>query len=57
MVGVAAGERAGGPCILVLVEAETPEIRKDIPSSLESVPVEIQPTGGLSALEGDAGGP
>jgi hypothetical protein len=57
VVGVAAGERGGTPRILVLVDAETPEIRERLPSALESVPVEIRPTGGLSALDRGPSGP
>jgi hypothetical protein len=49
VVGTAEGSCAGKPCILVLVERSTAELRKRIPSELEGVPVEIRETGRVTA--------
>lgn len=46
MVGVAAGERDGDPCIAVLVTEPTP----DLPAAVEGYPLDIRPSGDLRAL-------
>lgn len=50
VVGVAEGERAGEPCILVLVIAATPELARGIPASLGGYPVVIEETGEIKPL-------
>jgi len=49
VVGTAEGSCGGRPCILVLVERSTPALRKEIPSEIEGVPVEIRETGRITA--------
>jgi hypothetical protein len=49
VVGTAEGSCAGRPCILVLVERLTPEIRKEIPSQIEGIQLEIRETGRIQA--------
>lgn len=50
VVGVAEGEHAGEPCILILVIAATPELARDLPQSLEGYPVVIEETGEIKPL-------
>lgn len=50
VVGVAEGERAGEPCILILVIAATPELVHNLPQSLGGYPVVIEETGEIKPL-------
>jgi hypothetical protein len=40
----------GRPCVLVLVERMTPELKRDIPKSLEGWPVRVETSGPLRAM-------
>jgi hypothetical protein len=51
VVGTMIAECGGEPCIAVLVEAVTDELRESIPSQFEGFPVEIRATGEIRALE------
>ncbi len=51
VVGTAQGSCSGKPCIKVFVAEKTPELLKQIPSSLEGYPVEVQETGEIRALD------
>lgn len=53
VVGTAEGERAGAPCIRVLVAEKTPELERRIGSAIEGYPVEIVETGPLRAFDAD----
>ena len=50
VVGTAQSLCAGKPCIKVYVVKKTPELVKQIPSTLEGYVVEIQETGEIRAL-------
>ncbi len=50
VVGTAEGERAGKPCIRVLVVRKTPQLTKNIPSAIEGYVVTVQETGRIRAL-------
>ena len=51
VVGTAEGrDERGGPCILVFVASDTPELRASIPSRIEGYPVKIQVTGEIIPL-------
>ena len=52
VVGVGQGWSDPGsePCISVLVEVDTPEIRNAVPTSIEQFSVEVVETGEISAL-------
>ena len=54
VVGTAVGEKAGKPCIKVLVTQKTAEIEKRVPKSLEGYPVVIEFTGEFKALDSDS---
>lgn len=49
VVGTAESLQDGRPCILVMVAALTPELRRQIPREIEGYPVEILETGELRA--------
>lgn len=51
VVGTAIGACEGEPCIQVLVVEETPELLKQIPSTLEGILVVIEQTGEIRALD------
>ncbi len=51
VVGTAIGECAGKPCIKVYVEKKTPELLKQIPSTIDGYTVAIQETGEIRALD------
>lgn len=51
VVGTAQGLCAGKPCIKVYVEKKTPDLVKQIPSTLEGYEVTIQETGEIRALD------
>lgn len=50
VVGTAQGQRAGKPCIRVLVIRKTPQLTKKIPSAIEGYIVAVQETGRIRAL-------
>jgi hypothetical protein len=49
VVGTAEGSCAGRPCILVLVERDTPAIRKAVPAELDGIQVDIRESGRIQA--------
>jgi hypothetical protein len=49
VMGTAEGSCAGRPCILVLVQQVTPELRKAVPSQLDGIQVDIRETGRIKA--------
>ena len=51
VVGTGQGECSGKPCIKVFVAKKTPDLLKQIPSTLEGHPVEVQETGQFRALD------
>ena len=51
VVGTAQGECGGQPCIKVLAVEDTPQLRSDVPTSLEGYAVEIVVTGAIEALD------
>ncbi len=51
VVGTAIGECAGKPCIKVYVEKKTPELLKQIPSTIDGYTVAVQETGEIRALD------
>ncbi len=50
VVRTAQGQRAGKPCIRVLVIRKTPQLTKKIPSAIEGYIVAVQETGRIRAL-------
>jgi hypothetical protein len=51
VVGTAIGQCNSRPCILVLAAANTEQIRKQIPATVEGYPVVVQYTGEIRARE------
>src|SRR5215470_14287022 len=51
VIGVALGRCEGRPCIKVLVEKETAEVLRALPSTLQSYPVSIEDVGELRARD------
>ena len=51
VVGTAQGQCAGRPCIRVFVVKKTPDLLKQIPSSIGGYTVEVQETGEIRALD------
>jgi hypothetical protein len=49
VVGTAEGSCDGTPCILVLVDRLTPELRRKIPEQLEGIRVDVRETGAIRA--------
>jgi hypothetical protein len=49
VVGTAEGSCDGSPCILVLVDRLTPELRRKIPEQLEGIRVDVRETGAIRA--------
>ncbi len=49
VVGVGEGAAEGKPCILVFVRRKTPEMEKQIPSTLEGYPVTVTVVGEVRA--------
>jgi hypothetical protein len=49
VVGIAEGLDRGQPCVLILVEALSPQLRRSLPKSLDGYRVKVQPTGELRA--------
>ena len=50
VVGTAIGECDGKPCIKVFVSKKTPELEKQIPSTLEGYRVSVEESGEFKAL-------
>ena len=53
VVGTGQGECAGEPCIKVLVVEKSPELVRQIGTTLEGYPVEFIESGEIKALESD----
>ena len=51
VVGTGLGECSGKPCIKVFVMKKTPELLKQIPSTLEGYTVAVEETGAFRALD------
>lgn len=51
VLGTAQGLCSGKPCVKIYVVKKTPELIKQIPSTLEGYTVEIQETGEIKALD------
>ena len=51
VVGTAQGECDAQPCIKVLVAKKTPELLREIPSTIDGYLVDVQETGEIRALE------
>lgn len=51
VVGTGLGECSGKPCIKVFVTKKSPQLIKQIPSTLEGYPVDVQETGEIKALD------
>ncbi|HEX5438385.1 MAG TPA: hypothetical protein VFW98_14620 [Gemmatimonadaceae bacterium] len=51
VVGTAIGRCESAPCIKVLVMKATPELRKQIPSSVEGYRVVLEETGTIRAID------
>ncbi len=49
VVGTAIGQREGKPCILVFTAANTEQVRRKIPATVEGYPVVVQYTGEIHA--------
>jgi hypothetical protein len=49
VVGTAIGQRQGKPCILVLTAANTEQVRRKIPPTVDGYPVVVQYTGEIHA--------
>jgi hypothetical protein len=49
VVGTAEGSCGGQPCILVLVDTLTPDLRKKLPEEIEGIRVEVRETGQIRA--------
>ena len=49
VVGLGIGECESAPCIKIFVVQRTPELDREIPSTFEGFPVEIQVTGEIRA--------
>lgn len=53
VVGTAIGERAGEPCLRVMVVKTTPQIRRAIPDRVDGFPVDVVETGAFRARRPD----
>jgi hypothetical protein len=51
VVGTALGQCRGRPCILVLTAANTEQVRKEIPATIEGYPVVVQDSGEIRARD------
>lgn len=51
VIGTALGSRDEKPVIVVLVAALTPELKAQLPTSIEGYPTAIQETGEIRALD------
>jgi hypothetical protein len=49
VIGTALGQSEGKPCILVFTAANTEQVRRKIPSTVEGYPVVVQYTGEIHA--------
>jgi hypothetical protein len=50
VVGTGQGKTADSPCIKVFVKKLTPELKENIPSTIENFPVIIEETGQFKSL-------
>lgn len=50
VVGMGAGECGADPCIKVMLEKDTPDLRQRIPGALEGYKVDVEVTGPIEAL-------
>lgn len=51
VVGTAIGQCDGRPCILILTAANTEQIRKEIPATVDGYPVVVQYSGPIRARD------
>ncbi len=51
VVGTAIGQCEGKPCILILTAANTEQVRRKIPATVEGYPVVVQYVGEVRALD------
>ncbi len=51
VVGIGIGECSGQPCIKVFVVKKTPDLLKQIPSTIEGYTVAVQESGEFQALD------
>lgn len=51
VVGVAIGRADGKPCITILADGDTEQIRDGIPATVDGYPVVIRHTGEVRALD------
>ncbi len=54
VVGLGISECEGTPCIKIFVVQRTPELDREIPSTFEGFPVEMQVTGEIRARPSDS---
>ena len=52
--GTGQGLHKGQPCVLVLVVSSSPELERQVPSTLDGYPVRIEALGEVRPLEDDA---
>ena len=50
VVGVGIGECEGEPCVKVLLENDSPDLKRQIPTQLDGYPVDAEVVGSLEAL-------
>jgi hypothetical protein len=50
VVGVGIGECEGEPCVKVLLENDSPDLKRQIPTQLDGYPVDTEVVGSLEAL-------
>lgn len=55
VVGVAVGRCDDTPCILVMVEKDSPELRRRIPAEIDGYPVRVEITGKIRSLPNSTG--
>ena len=51
VVGVGEGARDGAPCVVVMVAVATPDLRRQLPATLDDVPVQVVETGTIEARD------
>lgn len=51
VVGTAIGQDSGKPCILILTDSNTEQIRKIIPATVNGYPVVVRYTGEIRSLD------
>jgi hypothetical protein len=50
VTGVGIGEKAGKPVLLIMVKALTQELKKQLPSQLAGIPIQVEVVGEISAF-------